>query len=293
MPAHLAYGIRRSRSTLVAVALLALVATVASAQPEEPAAPGWFDASRIPALIASLAFAGLVIGYVAAAQRGKDMFIRRIAGLEAVEEAVGRATEMGRPILFSPGLERMDQIATVAAMNVLGEVAKRVAHYGIPILVPNYDPIVMTVAQEVVRDSYMSAGVPERYREQDIFYTTESQFGYAAAVVGTMMRDKPATNFFFGRFYAESLVLAETGNLIGAVQIAGTDADAQLPFFITSCDYTLIGEELYAGSVYLSREPLLMGALKAQDAGKAIVLALILIGSVLALLGVALPKLAS
>ena len=151
----------------------------------------------------------------------------------------------------------------------------------------------LTEEQEVVRDAYMSEGVPDRYRDQDIYYTTESQFGYAAAVVGTMMREKPATNFFFGRFYAESLVLAETGNLIGAVQIAGTDADAQLPFFITSCDYTLIGEELYAGSVYLSREPLLMGALKAQDAGKAIVIFMVLLGSVLAVAGIDLPRISN
>jgi hypothetical protein len=135
--------------------------------------------------------------------------------------------------------------------------------------------------------------VPDRYREQDIYYTTYSQFGYAASVCGTMLREKPATNFFFGRFYAESLVLAETGNMTGAVQIAGTDADAQLPFFITACDYTLIGEELYAGSVYLSREPLLMGALKAQDAGKAIVLVMLVAGSILALFGVALPPIAN
>jgi hypothetical protein len=160
----------------------------------------------------------------------------------------------------------------------------------VPLLVPNTDAIVMTVAQEVVRDAYVSAGAPERYRKDDIFYTTQSQFGYAAAICGTMMRERPATNFFFGRFYAESLVLAETGNTVSAVQIAGTDEDAQLPFFICSCDYTLIGEELYAGSVYLSREPLLMGALKAQDAGKAIVLVLIVVGSLLALAGVTLPR---
>ena len=92
------------------------------------------------------------------------------------------------------------------------------------------------------------SGKPDLYREDDIFYVTYSQFGYAAAVAGMMIRERPATNFFIGHFYAESLVLAETGNATGAIQIAGTDSDSQLPFFITSCDYTLIGEELYAGS---------------------------------------------
>jgi hypothetical protein len=97
-----------------------------------------------------------------------------------------------------------------------------------------------------------------------------------------MMRETPATNFFIGHFYAESLVLAETGNATGAIQIAGTDSDAQLPFFISACDYTLIGEELYAGSVYLSRQPLLLGALKAQDYAKALIIGAILVGILLA-----------
>jgi hypothetical protein len=96
-----------------------------------------------------------------------------------------------------------------------------------------------------------------------------------------MMREKPATNFLIGHFYAEALVLAETGNATGAIQIAGTDADAQLPFFITSCDYTLIGEELYAGAVYLSRQPMLLAALKCQDYAKVLLIAAMLGGVVL------------
>jgi len=57
-----------------------------------------------------------------------------------------------------------------------------------------------------------------------------------------------------------------------------------LPFFITACDYTLIGEELYAASAYLSREPLLLGSLAGQDYGKMIILIVLLISSGLILL---------
>ena len=90
-----------------------------------------------------------------------------------------------------------------------------------------------------------------------------------------MMREKPATNFYLGMFWAESLILAETGSLSGAIQIAGTDAVTQLPFFITTCDYTLIGEELYAASAYLGREPKQLGSIKGQDACKGIIMAVI------------------
>ena len=66
----------------------------------------------------------------------------------------------------------------------------------------------------------------------------------------------------------------------GSIQIAGTDEVAQIPFFVVACDYTLIGEELYAASAYLSREPLLLGSLKAQDLAKAAVLIIVAIGAV-------------
>jgi len=270
------------------IVLLALLAASAvfgqdSTSAVEEAAEG-ID-PRIPVGIAALIFGSLVVLFVIRAKAGHRFHIRRIPGLEAIEEAVGRATEMGRPILFCPGLEAMDHVATVASMNLLGQVAAKVAEYETPILVPNRDPIVMTVAQEVVRDAFTAAGRPDLYRKEDIYYATYSQFGYAAAVCGLMVREEPATNLFFGHFYAESLVLAETGNMTGAIQIAGTDSDAQLPFFITACDYTLIGEELYAGSVYLSREPLLLGTLRAQDVAKVLVIAILVLGSVLSLLG--------
>ena len=96
-----------------------------------------------------------------------------------------------------------------------------------------------------------------------------------------MVRDRPAAHIMMGYFYAESLLLAETGATTGAIQIAGTDAFTQLPFFVTTCDYTLLGEELYAASAYLSREPKLLGSLKGQDVGKAIIIAVLIVGSFL------------
>jgi hypothetical protein len=144
---------------------------------------------------------------------------------------------------------------------------------------------VYTVAREIVKEAYSDAGRPDAFNPDSVFFVTTSQFAYVAAVNGIMLREKPATNFFLGMFYAESLLLAETGNISGAIQIAGTDASAQLPFFITACDYTIIGEELYAASAYLSREPNLVGTIKAQDWGKATIGILLVVLTILALFG--------
>jgi hypothetical protein len=100
-----------------------------------------------------------------------------------------------------------------------------------------------------------------------------------------MLRERPATNLYLGKFYAESLLLAETGALAGSIQIAGTDEPTQIPFFVVACDYTLIGEELYAASAYLGREPLLLGSLKAQDWAKAAIIILAIVGFLAAAFG--------
>ena len=235
----------------------------------------YFKTDKIILLLMILIYTVVIIILVETVKKGKVLFVRKISGLDTLDEAVGRATEMGRPVLYVPGSSTMSDIATIASLNILGPVAKKIAEYETRLIVPNRDPIVMTVAKEVVKESYSEAGRPDAYSDNDVFFLTDSQFGYAAAISGIMTREKPATNLLLGMFWAESLIMAEAGNTAGAIQIAGTDAVSQLPFFITSCDYTIIGEELYAASAYLSREPLLMGTLKAQDYFKGMIIAFI------------------
>ncbi len=244
----------------------------------------WFHHGRWAYLILGVIFTLFFVLYIRMA-KGKKLFIRKIAGLDAVEDAVGRSTEMGRPVLFVPGIGLLSDIATIAALTILGKVAKKTAEYETRVIMPNYDPLVMSAAQEVVKQSYTEAGRPDSFNEKDIFYLTQDQFGYAAGVDGIMLREKPGAIFLQGIFYAEALILAETGHSVGAIQIAGTDRVTQLPFFISACDYTLIGEEMFAASSYLSRDPIMMGSIKGEDASKLVLIIVIMVGTVLGILG--------
>lgn len=246
----------------------------------------WFEISKLNNFVIMILFSGLVLYYIRHARNGAVIKLRKIKGLDAVEEALGRATEMGKPVLFVHGLTSMGSVSTIAAVNILGRIAKRVAEYDTSLKVVNNDPIVMSVSQEVVKEAYLEVGRPDAYREENTFLVAAEQFPYVAAVSGIMKREKPAANFYIGYFYAESLLLAETGAGTGAIQIAATDSYTQLPFFITTCDYTLMGEELYAASAYLSKEPLLLGSLKAQDIGKGILMILLVAGTALASFGI-------
>ena len=245
----------------------------------------WFDGRRFPLFIITIIFCGSVIYWIYRARSGLPLQIRKIAGLEAVDEAVGRATEMGRSILFIPGIQDMNEIQTIAGLTVLSRVAKIAAEYDAKVEVPTSRSLVMTAARETVQAAFLTAGRPESYNQDLVYYVTDEQFGYVAYVQGMMVREKPAACFYMGAFFAESLILAETGNTIGAIQVAGTAMPAQLPFFVAACDYTLIGEEFFAASAYLSGEPDQLGSLKGQDIGKIIVAAGIIIGVTFLTLG--------
>lgn len=253
---------------------------------QEDFSQSWFNPHRLNMLIFLVFFFAIIIYFIERAKKGKSLFIRRIAGLDAIEEAVGRATEMGKPVLFVPGIEDVDQIQTVAAMIILGNVAKMVAAYDTPLFVPICRPFVVPVAEERVKEGYVSAGRPDAYNRDNVRYISDEQFAYAAGVQGIMLRDRPAANLMFGSFFAESLMLAETGFLTGAIQVAGTANIHQLPFFVVACDYTIIGEELFATSAYLSKEPKLLGSLKGSDLAKAIIVGILALGAILETLGV-------
>ena len=241
----------------------------------------FFQPARTSVLVLALVFFVMVLIFTRLAERGADLFVRRIPGLNAIEEAVGRATEMGRPVLYVPGIGEIDNIMTIASLNILSHVAKITARYETPLIVPTARAVVMSAAEEVVKQAHAEVGQPDTYNPDNIRYLSDAQFAFAGAVNGIMLREKPAANLYLGAFWAESLLLAETGFEAGAIQVAGTAMVSQLPFFVTACDYTLLGEELYAASAYLSKEPKLLGGLKGSDWMKILIIALMALGVVL------------
>jgi hypothetical protein len=193
---------------------------------------------------------------------------------------------MGRSVLYVPGIQDIDEIQTVQGLVILESVAKLTARYQTPLIVPVSYPIPFTIAEEMVRGGYLQAGRPEQYDPNSVRFVSPEQFAFAAAITGIMLRDRPAAHIFMGSFFGESLLLAETGFSTGAIQVAGTANVHQLPFFVVACDYTLIGEELYAASAYLSGEPKLVGSLKGADMMKVLIITTLVVGCLLESFGV-------
>ncbi len=215
---------------------------------------------------------------------GKPPKLRSLAQVNAIDEAVGRATEMGRPIHFSPGfapLINLDSAQTFAGLALLSYTAKLAAKFNAPLIVTINQPDVFPLAEEIVAEAYVQAGNREGLKADTVRYLSDQQFSYSAAVFGLIMRERPAANLLLGRWDAASLMIAECGAAIDAIQIAGTANPSQIPFFVAACDYTMIGEELFTAAAYVSEDPVQLGSILGQDISKAIALALLVIGVIL------------
>ncbi len=248
-----------------------------------------FDLTKLPVLVMLVLFAVFFFVLQRRAKRGEEVALRRLPGIDAIEEAIGRATEMGRPVLFIPGLNDIDDIQTLAGISILSHVAYIAAEYDTPVIVACRRSVVLTISEEVVKAASLAAGRPENYIANNMRYLSDDQFAFTAGVNGIMLRERPASCIYQGCFYSESLILAETGFTSGAIQVAGTAQVSQLPFFVAACDYTLIGEEFFAASAYLSKEPAILASVKAADWLKMVILPVIVVGVILMTVASVMP----
>lgn len=230
-----------------------------------------------------------VLFYMRRAARGQQLFVRRISGIDAVDEAVGRCAELGRPASFTTGLTGLGP-TVYACLGVLYYIARRMAMYRTKLLVPQTQADVMAVTEDVMREAYREEGQLAAFDSKSLIYLSDAQFAFAAGYMGLVQREQVGAAFMFGDFTAESLILAEAGQQIGAMQVAATTSPEQAAFFICTCDYTLIGEELFAASAYLTREPVQLGSLYGQDRAKLILFVAICVGVLISTFNAVWPQ---
>lgn len=222
-------------------------------------------------------------------QRGANVQVRNLPGLDAIKEALGRATEMGSSVMMVPGVAAISGASyaadQIAGFSVLSYVAKNAAKLEIPLIVPIASYINLPFAEDAVKSAFQSEGKLETYKDEYVTYVAAGQFAFGAAVIGLLSRNKVAANIMVGYFWTESAVLAEAGATVGAIQLGGTSNTSQIPYFVAICDYILIGEEVFAAGAYLSKEPQQLGSLRGGDIIKFIVFGMMGLTMLLLLVG--------
>ncbi len=222
-------------------------------------------------------------------KKGYLPYVRPIAAIGALDEAVGREAEMGRPVHFAPGSGELDSeyaSQTIAGLQILAHIARLTARYDVGAIVTLWKSVTVPICQEVIRQSYIEEGKADVYSPDFVRFLSDDQMAYTANAMGLIQQNQVASNILIGPFYMESLMLAEAAFQVGSIQIAGTARMYQLPFFVAACDYSLLGEEMYAAGAYIGQDAIRLNSIKAIDWAKIAFLVVIAVGSILETAGI-------
>jgi len=212
----------------------------------------------------------------------KVVYIRRVPAIDAIEESIGRATELGKPVICSCGMAASGiDASTVAGLGMLTYVAKLCARNNIRLMAPmggsEESYTTMELARDLVETQYQLEGKSESFSLEDMPFLSGRQFAWASAYCGMMLREKPASNIMVGVQYASAVYISEVGHEVGAMVISGTNYLANIACLAASSDYVMIGEEMLAAGAYLSKDPGQLATIRTQDIVKTIIIVLLIV----------------
>jgi hypothetical protein len=216
----------------------------------------------------------------------------RLSCLDAIDETIGRAAEMGRPIMYGLGayayLRQGDAATTMAGLDILSYVAKKAARSETPLVSCTGQSESFASMIDVIEEAYKSEGRADLFDAKNCYWWSDAWTQYYIGVTGLLFDTQPATVIFAGNVSWEAAQLSVDVHEMGAILICGTGriGSGNQALMAAGSDYHIIVEELFAASAYLSRDPIECSMIMAQDYNKLLEIGFILLGIVLTSVGV-------
>lgn len=229
-----------------------------------------------------LLFGGIVL------RRRFPTAFRPIEAYERLNRAVGLAVESGTRLHISLGrgnLFTTRGASALAGLAMLRKLTERTSLSDRPPLVTSGDASLAILSQDTLQSGYRAAAAEDQYRFSTGRLTGFTPFSYAAGALPVTRDENVSTNVFIGDFGTESALLAEAAERGNSTLIAASDnLSAQSVFYATAQD-PLIGEELFAAGAYVGAGATHEASLIVQDVLRWLIIAAILAGSFLKLVG--------
>lgn len=211
--------------------------------------------------------------------------IRTIGALTAVDEAVARCAEMGRPVMVSLGKREIDHRESTSAVPLLSYVATKCAELGSELIACTSQPAWQPLAESVVYEAYKAAGKEGEFKLENVRFISPKGYAYVTGMIGIVNREEVATTFMFGGYGGEQLILSEAAGIAGSMVVAINAVFGQVYGIIVSADYATIGEEGHAASAILGDERQRIDLL-GSDVLKAVSIGYGILGLILKIVGV-------
>ena len=239
-------------------------------------------------LVLVLLAAGLMVVF-SLRRRGRPRFaLRPIVAMQRMRRAIGLAVEdgsrlhvsIGKASIISPNNpSALVGLSTVNRIGTLSSVSDR------PPVVTSGDGTLALLSQDTLRGAYRAGNIIEQYDPLQARLTGPTPFSYVAGALPVVQDERVSATVLVGNFGPEIGLLIEAANRDGGFTLASSDAVAAQSVMYAAATEPLIGEELFAVPAYLQAGPVFQAGLRVQDVLRWIVVAVLLIGSILAFLG--------
>jgi len=207
--------------------------------------------------------------------------IRRVPALDAIDECVGRATEMGRPIHISSGNPNVigsGDTQTMAGLSVLNYVADLCASRDARIIDTSYKAEQQVMQQDIIKSAFTKHGKLENYNPNDSYFFSGT--AYAPGIIGVIEDERCVANIIIGNFHGNfALAFMPYAFRGDVIQIGGTSNVTNLPHMAALVDYLVIAEEMFAMDAYLTKDKNKLSVLYGAEIIKYGILAWISIGA--------------
>ena len=216
------------------------------------------------------------------------------AGLAGIGRAMALAAESGTDAVVSLGgaglvrsTDAFARLQTLAALPILAHVARAAARSGVPLRVLTNDPIAGMVGAAALDAAHAATATQERLGRSRIIVVGEGRPALAGLAMTATAR--PAAAFALGSLREESLLhLDGLGGGAGSLAIASAEA-SQASSLLLGGSQALIGPEPYQAAADLRAGVDERTMVMAANRLIGIALVIIVVGSILALAGIADP----
>lgn len=216
--------------------------------------------------------------------------LRQLPQLLAIDECIGRCVEMGRPVLFTVGGVSVGSTSGVgpalAGFTILQDTVNKCISKGAQLIVSITSPDHLPIIQSILQESFIAAGNPEGFNQDNIVFVGGSQYSQTAALLGLMDEKNPGGFIFPGGTGWSRVIFGEHAAKIGAMSIAGINNTYQIPYTVPSYDYTLICEDFLAAGAMISQEPMQIANVYSGDLYRFLLIGIIVLGVLASMVGI-------
>lgn len=214
---------------------------------------------------------------------------REIPALKRLSHVVGLSVEDGTRLHISlgrGGLLSGRGGASLAGLSMLRHLTERTSASDNPPVATAGDPALAVLTQDTLKAGYQAANAEDLYQPTTGRLGGPTPFSYAAGVMPILRDENVSANILMGDFGPEVALVVDAAERARVPTLGGTDDLPAQAILFAAAQEPLIGEELFSAGAYLGAGAGHAASLTVQDILRWVLVAGLLVGSVMKLLGV-------